>query len=242
MVDVLAIFFLIMEQAILIVFYIITLVYSIIFHEVSHGVVALWLGDKTAKYSGRLSLEPLRHIDPIGSIILPLFMILTTGFAFGWAKPVPYNPYNLRWPKWGAVVVAFAGPVTNFILAISAAVVASFINISIAQKYTIVTHLMSAQWSSLVSVVVGSPLLIAYTICTMIVFWNVLLGTFNLMPIPPLDGSKLVFAIFDIPQRAQMFLEQWGFFILIFILFTPLAVPFHLILRTLWDIFFKLSF
>ncbi len=231
-----------MEQLILIVFYMITLVYSIIFHEVSHGVVALWLGDKTAKYSGRLSLEPLRHIDPIGSIILPLFMILTTGFAFGWAKPVPYNPYNLRWSKWGAVTVAFAGPITNFILAMFAAVGASFINISIAQKYIVVTQLMGAQWSSLVHVVVGSPLLIIYTICAMIIFWNVLLGTFNLMPIPPLDGSKLIFTIFNIPEKVQMFLEQWGFFILIFILFTPIAAPFHILLRTLWNIFFKLSF
>jgi len=231
-----------MEQAILIIFYIVTLVYSIIFHEVSHGVVALWLGDKTAKYSGRLSLEPLRHIDPIGSIILPLFMILTTGFAFGWAKPVPYNPYNLRWSKWGSVVVAFAGPVTNFIIAAIVAIGASFINVSVAQKYTIVTYLMSAQWSSLVHVVVGSPLLIAYAICAMIIFWNVLLGTFNLMPVPPLDGSKLIFTIFNIPQRVQMFLEQWGFFILILILFTPIAIPFNILLRTLWNIFFKLSF
>ncbi len=230
-----------MEQAILIIFYIITLVYSIIFHEVSHGVVALWLGDKTAKYSGRLSLEPLRHIDPIGSIILPFFMILTTGFAFGWAKPVPYNPYNLKWPKWGSVAVAFAGPITNFILAASAAVVASFINIPIVQKYTIVKYLMTAQWSALVHVVVGSPLLIVYAICAMIIFWNILLGTFNLMPIPPLDGSKLIFTIFNIPQRAQMFLEQWGFFILVFILFTPIAIPFQILLRALWDIFFRLS-
>lgn len=231
-----------MEQAILIIFYIVTLVYSIIFHEVSHGVVALWLGDKTAKYSGRLSLEPLRHIDPIGSIILPLFMILTTGFAFGWAKPVPYNPYNLRWSKWGSVMVAFAGPTTNFIIAAIVAIGASFINFSVAQKYTIVTYLMSAQWSYLVHVVVGSPLLIAYAICAMIIFWNVLLGTFNLMPVPPLDGSKLIFTIFNIPQSTQMFLERWGFFILILILFTPIAIPFNILLRSLWNIFFQLSF
>jgi len=231
-----------MEQTILIIFYIVTLVYSIIFHEVSHGVVALWLGDKTAKYAGRLSLEPLRHIDPIGSIILPFFMILTTGFAFGWAKPVPYNPYNLRWPKWGGVVVAIAGPITNFILATIVAVAASLINVPTSQKYTIITQLMGGQWGSLVHIVVGSPALIVYTICAMIIFWNILLGTFNLMPVPPLDGSKLIFAIFNIPQRVQMFLEQWGFFILVFLLFTPIAMPFQILLRFLWNIFFKLSF
>ncbi len=230
-----------MEQVILIIFYVITLVYSIILHEISHGVVALWLGDKTAKYAGRLSLEPLRHIDPIGSIILPFFMILTTGFAFGWAKPVPYNPYNLKWPKWGGVVVAFAGPITNLAIAMFAAIAGSFINVPVAQKYTIVEYLLTAQWGSLVHVVVGFPLLIIYVICAMIIFWNILLGTFNLIPIPPLDGSKLIFAIFNIPQKAQVFLEQWGFFILIFILFTPIAIPFQILLKVLWDVFFAIS-
>jgi len=232
-----------MEQAILITFYLVTLIYSIIFHEVSHGVAALWLGDKTAKYAGRLSLEPIRHIDLIGSIILPLFMILTTGFAFGWAKPVPYNPYNLRWKKWGPVVVAFAGPITNFLIAFIVAIGASFINVSMSQKYTIVTYLLEREWSSLVHLVVGSPLLIIYAVCAMIIFWNVLLGTFNFMPIPPLDGSKLIFTIFNVPQKVQIFLEQWGFFILVILLMTPtFAMPFYLLLRFLWEIFFKLSF
>ena len=232
-----------MEQAIIVIFYVITLLYTIIFHEVSHGLVAFWLGDKTAKYAGRLSLEPLRHIDFVGSIIVPIFMIFTTGFAFGWAKPVPYNPYNLRWTKWGSVAVAFAGPITNFSIALITAIGASFINISVAQKYMIVTTLMQAQWKSLAVTVVGSPLLILYTVFAMIIFWNVLLGAFNLIPFPPLDGSKLIFTIFNIPQRIQIFLEQWGIFILVFLLITPVfSVPFYFVLTNLWEIFYKLSF
>jgi Zn-dependent protease len=231
-----------MEQIFLIAFYLITLIYSIILHEVSHGVVALWLGDKTAKYAGRLSLEPIRHIDPLGSIILPLVMILTTGFAFGWAKPVPYNPYNLRIQKWGEIMVAFSGPITNFILALIAAIFASLTSVSLAQKQIIVQHLMSAEWTGLVSNVVGSPMAIIYTVCVMIIFWNVLLGTFNLIPLPPLDGSKLLYIFFRFKPQTQLLLEQWGFFIILILLMVPFfAVPFHAILRTLWSLFFAVS-
>ncbi|XLQ19861.1 MAG: site-2 protease family protein [Candidatus Moraniibacteriota bacterium] len=232
-----------MEQAILIAFYLITLVYSIIFHEVSHGVVALWLGDKTAKYAGRLSLEPIRHIDPIGSIILPLVMIMMTGFAFGWAKPVPYNPYNLRWQKWGQVAVAFAGPTINFILAFFAAVIAYFVPVAIAQKQAIVYSMMSTNWESMSQIVTGAPWAIVYTIFVMIIFWNVLLGTFNLLPIPPLDGSKLIFTVFNVRPQIQMFLEQWGFFIILALLMLPIfSIPFSHLLTSLWGIFFNISF
>jgi Zn-dependent protease len=232
-----------MEQAFLIAFYLITLIYSIILHEVSHGYVALWLGDKTAKYAGRLSLEPIRHIDPLGSVILPLVMILTTGFAFGWAKPVPYNPYNLRLRKWGEVLVAFSGPVTNFLLALVAAIIAAFISIPLEQKSIIVRHLMFTQWSELVGSVVGSPLAIIFTICAMVIFWNVLLGTFNLIPMPPLDGSKFLYIFFRIKPETQLFLEQWGFFFILLLLMVPMfSGPFHTLLTTLWSIFFAISF
>jgi len=232
-----------MEQAFLIVFYLVALIYSIILHEISHGVVALWLGDKTAKYAGRLSLEPIRHIDPIGSIILPLIMIVTTGFAFGWAKPVPYNPYNLRWQKWGSVTVAFAGPVTNFLIAFVAAIIASFVSIPMAQKYIIVGHLLRVEWGSLVNIVAGSPWMIVYLVCAMVIFWNVLLGTFNLLPIPPLDGSKLLFTLLRVKSPTQMFFEQWGFFIILALLMIPFfSMPFRALLMILWGWFFNISF
>lgn len=231
-----------MEQAFLIAFYLITLIYSIILHEVSHGVVALWMGDKTAKYAGRLSLEPMRHIDPFGSVILPLVMIFTTGFAFGWAKPVPYNPFNLRYKKWGEVFVALSGPITNYLLAFLAAIVASLVNVSMSQKFIIVQNLMSAQWDALVIDVVGSPAAIIFVICAMIIFWNVILGTFNLIPLPPLDGSKLLYMFVPLKPQTRLLLEQWGLFIILIFLVIPLfSAPFHATLKALWNFFFAIS-
>ena len=104
----------------------------------AHGLVALWLGDPTAKYSGRLNFNPISHIDIWGSIIVPIAMILTTGFAFGWAKPVPYNPYNLKNQKWGPLLVALGGPGSNILIAILAAVIAKIIPISAAVKSAII--------------------------------------------------------------------------------------------------------
>src|SRR3989338_4079103 len=103
----------------IILFQIIVLFFSVVIHEVSHGVVALMLGDKTAKDAGRLTLNPLKHIDPFGSVLLPvLLLIAQSPILFAWAKPVPYNPYNLKNPKSGAALIAAAGPLSNIILAV----------------------------------------------------------------------------------------------------------------------------
>jgi Zn-dependent protease len=93
-------------------------IYAVIIHEVSHGLAALWLGDPTAKYMGRLTLNPVNHIDPIGSVLVPLVTYLAGGFIFGWAKPVPYNPYNLRDQKYGPALVGVAGPLSNLLMAL----------------------------------------------------------------------------------------------------------------------------
>lgn len=122
------------NELILAGFYLLTLVYSVIIHEVSHGVVALWLGDLTAKYAGRLTLSPWSHIDPFGSVILPALLVFTTGFAFGYAKPVPYNPYNLRDQKWGSLKVALAGPASNFLMASIATFLAFLMPLSLFDK------------------------------------------------------------------------------------------------------------
>lgn len=144
------------------------LIISIVLHEVAHGYAANWLGDPTARLAGRLTLNPKSHIDPMGSIIIPAFLYLSqAGFMFGWAKPVPYNPYNLRNQKWGEAFVAFAGPGTNFLLAIIFAVL---INMSGALG-------LDASFVKLASY---------------IVLINVFLGCFNLIPFPPLDGSKVI--------------------------------------------------
>ncbi len=176
-----------------ILFFIIIIAYSIILHEISHGFIAYKLGDPTAKYEGRLTLNPISHIDPFGTILLPLATYLLGGFIFGWAKPVPYNPYNLKNPSRDAKLIALAGPLTNFIIAVF---------LSLLIKLNIIPTLNDI-------FIFGVRL-------------NLLLCVFNLVPIPPLDGSKLLIA--SLPIQIQMFLELYGF-ILVFIfiaLFFPL--------------------
>lgn len=181
------------------IFFIFVIVFSAIIHEYSHGWMANQLGDPTAKYAGRLTLNPLKHIDPIGSILLPILLI-PTGFLFAYAKPVPYNPYNLKDQKWGPVKVALAGPISNFAL---------------AAIFGITLQLMP----------IGPMTEFLY----IIVYANVLLGVFNLVPIPPLDGSKVLFAL--LPAQAtqiRQMLHQYGFIILLVFIFafSHVLIPF----------------
>jgi len=148
------------------IFQIIILVLSVVVHEVSHGTMAYYLGDMTAKRAGRLTLNPLPHIDMMGSVVLPALMVLShSPILFGWAKPVPYNPYNLRkGGRWAEALVALAGPASNFALALA---------FGFAMRFGLMpTGAMG----------------IAY----IAVYINVLLGIFNLIPVPPLDGSKVL--------------------------------------------------
>jgi Zn-dependent protease len=147
---------------------VVVVILSIIFHEVAHGYVADWLGDPTAKYAGRLTLNPIPHIDLIGSIIVPGLALLSgSPFLLGWAKPVPVNPYNLRYGKWGEALTAAAGPGTNILIAV---VVGLLFRIG----------------------VVGPEFL---SIAFVIILANISLAILNLLPIPPLDGSKIVAAL-----------------------------------------------
>jgi Zn-dependent protease len=206
-----------LNEAVLIIFYIIILLYSVIIHEVSHGVAALWLGDTTAKYAGRLNLNPINHIDPLGSIVVPILMYMSTGLAFGWAKPVPYNPYNLKNQKWGPALVALAGPASNLILAGLAIILMHFIFISTTLKLDIVQNSLNpAGLAGLVSGSVGS---ILFALLAVVVIFNVILAFFNLIPVPPLDGSKLLFAVLDVKIETVAMLERYGFIILLVLLF-----------------------
>lgn len=206
------------NELILIGFYVLILIYSIILHEISHGWVALWLGDVTAKYAGRLSLNPKSHIDPIGSILVPIMLLLVSGgkMAFGWAKPVPYNPNNLRDRKKGELLVALSGPATNLLLALVAVILSYLINLSSVTKKEMIYNLND--WEKITQMLSGSFESIAFILLVYVVFWNVILAFFNLIPIPPLDGSKILYALFPLDIKTKIFLEQYGFFILLFIM------------------------
>ena len=225
---------------VLIGFYIIILLYSIIIHEVAHGAAALFLGDPTAKYAGRITLNPIKHIDPWMTIGLPVLMLVLTNFqfAFGGAKPVPYNPYNLKDQKIGPALVGMAGPGINIAIALLAGVCAKMINIPIAAKTEIIYNF--SNWSKLSELIAGSVGAIFFEIFVIIIFWNVLLAFFNLIPIPPLDGSKLVFSIFPAKAETIMMWEQFGFVILLFFIIF-FSGPLGAFLSSMLDIFLSIA-
>lgn len=185
------------------------LLFSVVIHEVSHGVIALLQGDNTAKYAGRLTLNPINHIDPFGTILLPVTLLFISGGSmfFGWAKPVPYNPYNLKNQKWGPALVGAAGPGSNILLAL-------------------VFGLM---------VRLGVDMLPVFFIqaFAMVVIINLSLAFFNLIPIPPLDGSKLALALLPehLSEKWELVMDRYGMFLIIFLVlfmnsfFKILSVP-----------------
>lgn len=165
-------------------FLVVIIMFSAVVHEVMHGVAADWLGDKTARYAGRLTLNPIPHLDPIGSVILPIMLAFTNApFFFAWAKPVPYNPYNLRadglFGRFSEAIVAIAGPLSN--LAIAAITGLLIRALTLAPEVNAVFFLIVAV--------------------------NVMLFLFNLIPIPPLDGSKVLAAL--LPRSLARGYEAW---------------------------------
>jgi Zn-dependent protease len=194
-------------QGINTIFYIIVLIMSVVIHEVAHGLVADSQGDPTARYAGRLTLNPLKHIDMVGSVILPLLLIIfNTGFIIGWAKPVPYIENNLRNKRWGTVLVAAAGIVSNIILAFVFGMAIRF------------------SW------ILGSFAGAFVSIAVIIVIVNILLALFNLIPIPPLDGSKILFGILGdkyLPAQTRAKFEYFSMpILLLFVVFLwPMILP-----------------
>lgn len=164
---------------------------SMILHELMHGLVAYWLGDDTAKVNGRLSLNPLRHIDWYMSVLLPMLLALSGGPIFGGAKPVPINTTRLKWGEWGFALVAIAGPLTNFLLAM----------VSFAVLY------YAGPWL---------PVGVVTTVLAQMVVVNLGFCVFNLIPVPPLDGSRVLYALApDMVRRWMEGIERYGIFVVL---------------------------
>lgn len=195
-----------MERAIVMF---LALIVSLVVHEYLHALTSYLLGDETAKRLGRLTLNPLAHADPIGTFLLPLLAIISNFPVIGWAKPVPFNPYNLRDQKWGPTLVALAGPLANFGLA------ALFVG-----GLHLALGVMGLPLRNLLVLFMGYLVLI-----------NIVLGIFNFIPVPPLDGSKLLTALLDAPKyrRTLYLLETRGPSILFLIIMIDLLMPFSIL-------------
>jgi Zn-dependent protease len=184
----------------ILIFQLAVLMFSVVIHEVSHGYVAEYLGDPTARLAGRLTLNPLKHLDFFGSFLLPvgLWFLSNGAFVFGWAKPVPYNPLNLKNPLAAGGKIAAAGPVSN---------------LAIAVAFGIILRIFP---------LVGFHAEFLSALFGMIIYVNILLAIFNLVPIPPLDGSKVLFAVLprtDWSTRLAFQLERYGMILVLIFIF-----------------------
>ncbi len=196
------------------IFTIVILIFSVIMHEVAHGYAAYALGDPTAKLQGRLTLNPLAHLDLYGSILIPALLVISNaGILFGWAKPVPYNPYNLKNQRWGEAIVGIAGVATNFLLAF---------------VFALISRTALPQGAVLFA-----------SLASMVTFVNLSLGMFNLIPFPPLDGYTVLRGV--LPVRFSLVFrdaEQRLFgnnllarFVILFIFIYFLSTPFYLLVE-----------
>jgi Zn-dependent protease len=195
-----------MADILILIFSAIVLIFSVVIHEVAHGAVANSLGDPTAKFAGRLTLNPLKHLDWMGSFFVPLtLLVLGSPILFGWAKPVPINPFNFRDQKYGQVKVALAGVAANFALALVFGTILRF-------------------WPE-----ISNPLSTGfYALAQEVVVINLILAVFNLIPIPPLDGSHVLFTFLPASQEDfKIFLQRYGFIFLLVVIYflSPIMDP-----------------
>ncbi len=179
---------------------------SMVLHELAHGLVAYWLGDNTAKDDGRLTLNPLKHLDPVLSFLVPILMFFSGGPIFGGAKPVPVDSRNLKHGVWGMALVAIAGPLTNFLIAL--------------------VSFLIGYWCGALTVVDGTLFYmngIGGQIVVQLVAVNLGFGVFNLIPIPPLDGSRVLYAL--MPDEIRDFMDKIERFGLVFVMIFVIALP-----------------
>ncbi len=176
------------------------LLLSLTIHETAHAATADWYGDPTARRLGRISLNPAVHVDPVGTVILPLLGILAGGFVFGWAKPVPVNPANLRRPRQDFLVIAAAGPASNIVLAIGA----SWLLVAVGLE-------AAGGWA-------GAVATFAFAMLQL----NLLLAVFNMIPVPPLDGGNVLAGLLPewLAEPYDRLVRPWGFVILLVLMAT----------------------
>ena len=171
----------------------VTILLSMTLHEAMHAFMGYFLGDDTAKSQGRLSLNPIKHIDPIMTIALPLFLAVMGGPIFGGAKPVPFNPHKVRYGEWGAALVAIAGPLTNLLIA--------FVVFGVGVLSGVITS------AGVEATLAGQIVITAVSV-------NLGFFVFNILPIPPLDGSRVLYALAPDPVKAGMeYIERYGIFL-----------------------------
>ena len=188
--------------------WLIPLTFAIVFHEVAHGRVAKMFGDPTASNLGRLSLNPIRHIDPFGTVILPMLLAVSGAPVFGWAKPVPVVPERMRNPRWNMVAVAAAGPASNVVLAILAAIVLVLALPALSANQSLTSDFIVANLTNFVAI-------------------NLFLALFNMLPIPPFDGSKVLGGILP-PRLGTQFAELDRYalpFLIILLVILPMIAP-----------------
>lgn len=191
------------------VFYIVILLFSVIIHELAHGYTADYLGDPTPRMQGRLTLNPLPHLDMFGSIILPLLLILSgIGFVVGWAKPVQYNPFNItKNRRWAAALIAIAGPLSNILIAVIFGLLLRFVGLVLPAAVV--------------------------TIFSLIVLLNIVLFIFNLIPVPPLDGHHILFSILPdhgIGGTIKHFMRRYSLIMILVVIFFVWELVFPLVL------------
>lgn len=190
------------------IFYIVILIFSVIIHELAHGYTADYLGDPTPRLQGRLTLNPIPHLDLFGSIILPALLVLSgTGFVVGWAKPIIYNPFNIKNRRVGAILIAIAGPLSNILLAVIFGLTLRFVGVDLPQAVQV--------------------------IFSAIVIINIILAIFNLIPIPPLDGHHVLFSLLSdrgVGGQVKNFLKRYSLMLMLIIIFFVWKILFPVVI------------